>query len=430
MATHTIEELKDNQVEFTVTVPKEEVKPFMEEAAKRLSESTKIDGFRPGKADYEIIKQKFGEMKILEEALETIVRKTFVQAVLEQEIETVGQPKIDLEKLVPGNDLIYTAVVTRMPKVTKLADFKAFSVAAKKPEVEDKDIDLALKDLQRMQTKEVRAKEGSTAGEKDKVVLSMNMKKEGVPVEGGQSPNHAIYLSEEYYIPGLKEKLVGAKEGEEKKFTLAFPKDHVQKMLAGSDIEFEIAIKEIYHLEFPEMNDDLAKSLGQKDLETMKGLIKENLQKEKDNEEKFRQEKEMLEMIADKSRFEEIPNLLLNEEINKMAHELQHRVEEQGMEFDKYLESIKKTLADLKIDFAEQALMRIKIALLLKEIAKMEKVEVDQKEMDQELDALAKQYKDNEDAKKQIYSPMYREYMESLQRNRKVIDLLRETMVK
>ncbi|MBU0646473.1 trigger factor [Patescibacteria group bacterium] len=430
MATHTREDLEKNRVKLTITVPKEETRPHMEEAAKRLAQNTKIDGFRPGKADYEVIRQKFGEMKILEEALENIVRKTFVQAVLEQEIDTVGQPKIEMEKMVPSNDLVYTAEVTRMPKVTKLADFKTLSVKAKKPEIEDKDIDLALKDLQRMQTKETRGKEGSIVDDQDKVVLSVNMKKDGVPVDGGQSPNHAIFLSEEYYIPGFKEQLLGLKEGEEKKFVLTFPEDHVQKMIAGAEVEFEVAIKEIFHLDLPEINDEFAKSLGQKDLETMKGLIRENLQKEKDSEEKFRQEKEMLELIADKSRFEDIPDLLLNEEINKMAHELQHRVEDQGMEFDKYLESIKRTLADLKLDFTPQALMRIKVALLLSEIARREKVEVDQKEMDQELDALAERYQDNEEAKKQIYSPVYREYMESMQRNRKVIDLLRNAMVK
>lgn len=430
MATHTKEDLEKNQVKFTITVPAEEMRPYMEEAAQRLSETTKIDGFRAGKADYNVIKQKFGEMKILEEALEPVVRKTFVAAVLENELETVGSPKIDLEKIVPGNDLVYTAEVTRMPKVTKLADFRSLSVEAKKPEVHEEDVNLALRDLQRMQTKEVRAKDGQAVNEGDKVVLAMNMKKDGAPIEGGQSPNHAVYMGEEYYIPGFKEKLLGAKEGEEKKFSLPFPKDHVQKMLAGADVDFEVTVKEIFNLELPELNDNFAQTLGQKDLATMKELIQANLQKEKDNEEQFRQEREMLELLADKSRFEDVPDLLLNEEINKMAHELQHRVEDQGMEFDKYLSSIKKTLADLKLDFTPQALMRIKVALLLKELAKQEKVEVDQAELDKELDALAERYKDNEEARKQIYSPMYREYMESMQRNRKVIDLLREAMVK
>jgi trigger factor len=430
MPTQTIEKTPDNKVKITVTLSVEETQPYLEEAAAKISESSTIPGFRPGKAGYEVVKQRVGEMKIYEEALETIVRKTYVKAVLENDLETVGSPKIDVVKMAPGNEIIYTAEVQLMPKITRLAEYQKISVKAKTPEVSENEIDLALKDLQRMQIKETRAAAGKKVGATDKAVVAMNMKKDGVPVEGGQSPNHAIYLNEEYYIPGLKEQLMGMGEGEEKKFTLPFPKDHVQKMLAGAEIEFTIGLKELYNLEYPKLDDEFAKTLGQKDFAALRTIIKTNLLKEKESEEKFRQEKEMLEAIVEKSRFENIPDLLLNEEINKMVHELEHRVVEQGLEFDKYLESLKKTLADLKMDFTPQAMIRIKIAMALKEIAKAEKVTVTNEELDQELDALAHYYKDAEEAKKQIYSPEYREYMEAIQRNRKTIEALRRVIIK
>lgn len=429
MADVQVENLDNNRAKLTITVSVEEQTPFLEEAANHISQETSIPGFRPGKAGYETVKQRVGAMKVLEGALEPIVRAHFVKALLENDIETVGSPSIDMEKMVPDQAIVFTAEVALMPKVTKLADWRKLEVKAKSAEVEDKDVELALKDLQRMQTKEVRAKEGDVAGDKDKVVVSMNMKKDNVPVEGGQSPSHAIYMTEEYYVPGLKEKVLGMKEGEEKTFTLPFPKDHVQKMLAGSDIEFDIKVKELYRLEFPELNDVFAETLGQKSFDELKKLIKENLTKEKEGEEKFRQEKEMLELISEKSRFEDIPDLLLNEEITKMQQELQQRVEEQGLEFDKYLESIKKSLADLKMDFTPQALMRIKVALLIRHIAKEEGIKAEEAEIDAEVDKLAAQY-ENEEIKKKIYSPMYREYVEGMLRNRKVIELLKKEIVK
>ncbi len=425
MSSAILEHLPKNTVKFTVTVPADEVRPYMEEAAIRLSEKSSIPGFRPGKAGYEVIKQRLGEMKILEEALETIIRRTYVEAVTANDLNTVGSPHIDVEKMVPGNDLVYTAEVARMPAVTRLADYKKTKVRTKSIDVGEHDVEQALNDLRRMQTKEMRASAGTQAGGTHKVVVSIDMKKDGIPIEGGQAPNHAIYLGEEHYIPGMKDQIVGLKEGDKKSFTLPFPKDHTSKMLAGSNIYFDVNVKEIYSLEAPEADDAFAAALGQKDLATMKGLIKTNLEKEKREAETRRQEKELLESIANESRFEDIPDLLVNEEINKMAYELQRGVEEQGMDFVEYLKNIKKTLADLKIDFTPQAIMRIKIAIVLRDIFKKEGLRVEEKEIDAELDELAARYEDKE-ARKQIYSPTYREYVETMLMNRKTIALLKE----
>ena len=425
----SVEEKGEGRVKITFTVSVEEQQPFLEMAAEHISEHSSIPGFRPGKAGYEVVKQRVGEAKIMEEALEKIVRKLYVDAVIANEIDSVGSPKIDVEKMAPGNELVFTAEVTRMPRVKVLADFKKLSVTANVPTVEDKDVELALKDLTRMQTKEVRAVSDAIVTKTDKAVVSMDIKKDGVSIEGGQSPNHAVYLAEEYYIPGFTDQLIGMKEGEKKTFSLPFPEEYTQELLRGRDVDFEIELKEIFHLQPPSLDDEFAQSLGLKDFATMRELIHKNLLDEKIREEVARQEKEALELIANKSQFENIPDLLLNDEIEKMMHELKHRVEEQGMDFDKYLASLKKTLPQMKLDFTPQALMRIKVALLLREIAKQEKIEVTEKEMEDELDEVAAKYEDKE-TKQQIYSPEYRQYAEQITLNRKVIELVKAAMVK
>lgn len=429
MSNIQIEEKEKNIIKLTITVTVNEAQPYLEEASKRIASNSKVPGFRPGNAPYEIIKSRFGEMKIYEEALETIVRKSYVEAILANNLETVGSPKIDVVKLAPENDIVFTAEVSKMPEVTSVADYEKLEVKSNDASVTDNDIELALNDLKRMQTKEVRAKKGTVITDKDKIVVSMNMKKDGVPVEGGQSPNHAIYLTEDYYIPGLKEKVIGLKEDDQKTFSLKFPKEHVQKILAGNEIEFEIGIKEIYHLETPEVDDEFSKTLGMKDLKSLKAAISTNIQKEKSQEERFRQEKEMLELIAKNSRFDEIPELLLNEEINKMIHELKQGVEAQGHDFNEYLKNINKTVSQMKVEFTAQAMMRIKVALIMKTLAKDKGIKIKEEDIDNEIDNVAKQY-DNEEAKKQIFSPEYRDHTEQMMKNRKVIDLLRETMVK
>jgi len=429
MPSINIEEKEKTTIKITFTVTQEEARPYLEEAAVRLCKQTPIPGFRPGKADFEMVKQRFGEMKLLEEALEPIIRKSYVEAVLAKNLETVGSPKIDVEKLAPGNDIVFTAEVTRMPKALSLTDYKKLTVTSKPVEVTDKEIGLALSDIQKMQTKEIRVQTGMQISGQNKVVLSMNIKKDNVAIDGGQSPNHAIYLSEDYYIPGFKEQLIGMKEGDQKTFTLQFPKEHVQKMLAGNNVDFDITIKEIYSLEPPMIDDMFASSLGMKDLKELKEKIDKNLRDEKEIEEHTRQEKEMFDLLVKKSQFEEIPDLLLNEEINKMIDELKRNVESQGLEFETYISNLKKTLVQLKIDFTPQALTRIKVAIALRSVAEKENVELKDDEVDAELDRIAEHYEDPE-MKKRVYEPSFREYIERVLVNRKTISLLKQIMVK
>lgn len=421
----TIEDLEKNRVKITVTVPVDDVQPHLEAAAKELASQTKIPGFRPGKAGFDVVKQRVGEMKLYEHALESIVRSTYVKALIDHDIESVGSPKIDVEKLAPGNPIVYTAEVARMPQVTELANLSKITVKQNPISVDDKEVDTVLKDLVRMQTKEVRVQKDTVATATDKAVVNMAMKKEGVPLEGGSSPNHHVHLGEDHYIPGFKDEVIGMKEGEQKSFTLTFPKEHGIKNLAGQKIDFDITLAELYHLECPPIDDGFAKELGQESLQALKEKLCENITHEKTQHEHDRQERELLETVAKKSQFDEIPDLLLNEEVNKMIDELKRRVEEQGGKFDDYLTHIKKSLTEIKLDLTPEALTRIKVALVLRKVAKDQEISASDTELDARLDEIAEPYQDDKAAKEQIYSPEYRQYIAHTLTNRKVIDWLK-----
>ncbi len=418
-----------NKVTFTITIPAEEVKAAMKEAATRIGESSDIKGFRPGKADYATIEKRVGEMKILEEATEGLVREAFMKALLEEKIESVGQPYFNMNKMAPGNDMEFTAEVSLMPKIQKLADYNKLSVKKGDATPKQELIDQSKKDLASMQTKEVRAKAGYELKQGDKAVVNLTMKKDGVVVEGGEGQNHGIYTTESYYVEGFIDKIIGMKEGDSRSFTLKFPKEHYQKHLAGQDIEFTVEMKEIFELDTPEFDDKFAQALGMKDIKELEEKLIENLTKENEMEEARRQEKEMLEMIADKSKFDDIPDILVNQEVEKMIHEMQQSISQRGMKLEEYLQSIGKTMADMKLDFAPNALTRVKVSLILREIAKNEAVKIDAKELDSEIEKVAKQYEDKEQ-KKYIQSPQYRDFVEMQMKNKKVIDLLRSKIVK
>jgi len=264
---------------------------------------------------------------------------------------------------------------------------------------------------------------------RDKAVVNLTMKKDGVTLEGGEGQGHGIYTSETYYVEGFINKIMGMKEDETRTFTLKFPKEHYQKHLAGQGVDFVVELKEIFKLETPEIDDAFAVQVGLKNLAELEKKLEENLSQENQMEEGRRQEKEILEHLANKSTFDDIPDLLINQEIEKMISEMKNSVERQGMDFEEYLKSIKKTYADIKIDFAPSALTRVKVALILKEVAKAEKIEINAKKLDHEIEHIAEHY-DEKDQKEYIKSPRYREFVEMQMKNKEVLNLLREKMVK
>jgi trigger factor len=334
-----------------------------------------------------------------------------------------------MEKMAPGNDLVYTAEIALMPGITKLADYNQPVLKPEGIEVSDELMQQATQDLLRMRTNEVRAKSDHTLQSGDKAVVSLGMKRRGVVLEGGEAQNHGIYTAEKYYVDGFIDKILGAKEGEERAFTLKFPKDHYQKHLAGEDVDFTVKLKEIYTLETPKLDEAFVASLGFKSLDHYNEQLKLNLGEEKRSQEEKRQEKAVLEYLAEKSSFTDIGDLLVNQEIDKMIFELRQWVTQNGMEFDEYLKSINKSTADLKLDFAAQALVRIKVALILEAVAKQENIAPEASAVDAELDRIAEGVGKEPTIRERIYSPEYRERIETQLRNKQTVDFLRKKMV-
>jgi trigger factor len=427
---HKLERVNDSQVKITVTVPVEQVERGMRHAAEHMSEDTTIPGFRAGKAPYEVVKERFGEMKLLEHAAEEIIRATLSAALIEEDLNMVGQPYFTVEKMVPGNELIYTAEISLMPHIQKLADYTALNVKPEVTEASDDVVEQAKKDLLRMRTVEVRAGKDHGLVKGNKAVVNLGMKRGGVVLEGGEAQNHGIYTNEPYYIEGFVEQIIGAKEGEERNFTLKFPKDHYQKHLAGEDVDFTVKVNEIFTLESPAYDETFATGLGFKDLAELEIKLRENLNAEKVEQETRRQEKAVLELLAAKSTFPDIGDLLINQEIEKMVFELRQWVTQNGMEFDEYLKSVNKSVPDLKLDFAQQALIRIKVALILEEVAKQEKLAPTPEEIDAEVDRIGAAVSKDPAAKEHVFSPAYRDRIEAQLRNRKTVDFLKKAMVK
>ncbi|MFA6547974.1 MAG: trigger factor [Candidatus Magasanikbacteria bacterium] len=424
---HTLKQLPKSQVELIITVTLEDYKKDMETAALRISQRAAIHGFRPGKAPYDIVKQNVGEIKILEEAMQTIVEKNYHSAVVAEKLETIGMPEITIEKMAPGNDFVFKAVAALLPTV-KLGDTEKIKVEKKEIKVEDKQIDEVIENLKKMQGKEV-VKEG-VATKEDKVEVAMNMSINKVPVEGGQAPKHQVYLSEPHYIPGFAEQLVGLKKDDTKEFSLRFPDEHYQKHLAGKDVDISIKVNDVYSIEYPEISDELAQKLGQKSVEGLKEILMTNLKQEAQNKEDQRIEAELLEKVILASEFSEVPDVLIKSEKQKMFYELKNSLQDQGIEFEKYLKDLKKTEEEIAEDFAERALTRVKAALISRQIAKENDIKVEKEELDKEIEVIKITYKNDPKVDEALKRQEVLDTLAATIQNKKVVQWLKEKILK
>jgi len=418
-------ELPQSQVELSVEVSFDELKPYIEKGAQKVSEQVKIEGFRPGKVPYDILKQKIGEMSILEEAAHLFVEKQADEIVANNLVGSnpVGQPRVEITKLAPDNPLEFKIIISLLPTIG-LGEYKGLGMKIEKTRVDEKEVDKALGDIREMRAKEVISEAAAKTG--DKIIVDIEMFLDKVPVEGGQSKDIAIILGKEYFVPGFDKKISGAKKGEAREFSLPYPDNHHQTNLAGKLVDFKIKVKEVYERQIPELNDEFASIFQFKNVAELRKALTENIEHEKEHQAEHKYEAQMLEKIVDQTKFGDLPEVLLNNELHSMQHELEESLAQQGAKLEDYLAHLKKTKEQLWLDFSPSAVKRVKTALAIREISVVEKMTVSDQELNQKIAELKETYKDRSEIQEMIKQPHYRRYLENLLINEKVIKSLKE----
>ncbi|MDD5291188.1 MAG: trigger factor [Patescibacteria group bacterium] len=420
----TKKELEKSQIELTVELSLAEFKPYIEKGVKKVSEEIKIEGFRPGKVPFNVLKQKIGEMTILEEAAQIAVNKT-IEKILADNIDKqiVGQPRVDIIKLAPDNPLVFKITLSALPDV-KLSDYKNAKVKREEKEIKDEEVKKIMDNLKEMRATEAivdrEAKEG------DKVIIDIEMFRDNVPLEAGQGKGTAVILGKDYLIPGFDAKLAGIKKGDTREFDLPYPADHYDKNLAGKLVQFKVKAKEIFERQVPEINDEIAKAFGAKSAEDLEKNIRKNLEEEKKRESEQELEIKIIDKILAKTKFGDIPEVLIDHEAESMLAELEHTVTHQGGKFSDYLASLNKTRDQLTLELLPNAIKRVKSALAIRQIAIEEKLSVDEKEIDEKIEELLKQYKGYEKVEERVKDPSYRLYLHNSLINNKVVEKLKE----
>ncbi|MEK7097859.1 MAG: trigger factor [Patescibacteria group bacterium] len=418
-----IKKLPKSQVLFEVTVPAEEVLAQKERAAEALSLHLEIDGFRKGKAPYEVVKQRVGGARVFEEAGYIVMEKRYKEIIDKGEFKIIGRPKVEIKKIAEGNPLVFNITMAVYPEV-QLADYKAIAdgcVKEKKAvEVDDKELNEAIFAICRSKSKESVVPRPAQKG--DLAEVDFEIRLAGVKIEGGESRNHPIVLGEGKFIPGFEDGIIGMMAGEEKTFSITAPKDYAKENLRGKTLEVKIKANTIYEVIVPELTDEFAKSLGEfETAQALKDSVKKELLIEKENADKERVRHLLAQKVADKSTID-VADILVDQEISKMISELDANVCSHGADFEQYLATIKKTKDDLKNDFREQAERRVRMSLVLAEIADKENIKLDEAEISKRIDhALVSQQ--ITDASHIDYDSLH-SYISGIMRNEKVFDLL------
>jgi len=421
----TKKDLPKAQIELTIELSVEEFLPYIEKGASKVSEQVKIEGFRPGKVPVDILKQKVGEMAILEEAANIAVQKTIDEAILKNTMDrqAIGQPQVNITKLAPDNSFEYKVVASVLPSVA-LGKYKELGIKVDEQSVSDEELDKAINELRENQAHEVIA--DRPVADKDKVVADVKISLDKVPVENGQHKDLAILLGKNYFVPGFDDNLIGAQKGQTREFTLDYPADHHQKNLAGKKVEFSVTVKEIYARELHELNDEFASHFGLKKIEDLKKYFRENLLREKTTKADQKYEAQMMEKIVSETKFGDLPEILVDSEVKNMLSELEQSVVRQGGKFEDYLQHIKKDRAALMLDFAPNAVKRVKSALVVRELSMIEKIEATREDIKAKKDLLKLQYAGNEEVLKMFEEPGYDKYLQNVMTNEKVISQLKE----
>ncbi|MBZ9571724.1 trigger factor [Patescibacteria group bacterium] len=383
----SIKKLPKSQVEIKISISTEEFKNFTEKATLNLGKELEIEGFRKGKAPKEVIVKKIGQEKILKETIDLAIKENYLKVILENKIEVLGKPEIKILKF-SENSLEFKAKAPVMPEV-KLPDYKKIApqVKRKKISISEKEVEDAISWLQKSRAKFTFKNQPAQKGD----FLEIDF--QSPQIEAGARKKDGFILGQGHFVSGFEENLEGMVSGQEKEFSLEFPKNYFRKDLAGRTVDFKVKVNSVQKIELPEINDQWACNLGNfENLASLKKSIREGLNLEKEKEERLRVRQEIMAKTIKESE-SEIPETLIESEKNQMLEELKTRVSQiLKISLKEYLDKIKKTEKELKESFFPEAQKRIKYSLVLREISKREKIEVSEEEIKTETNKVLKNY--------------------------------------
>ncbi len=385
------EKLEGNQGVLTVEVDAETFNQGLDEAFKKVVKQVNVPGFRKGKMPRGMFEKRFGVESLYQDALDIILPDAYENAIKETGIEPVDRPEVDVEQIEKGKNLIFTAKVTVKPEV-KLGDYKGLEVEKLEETVTDEEVDAEIKQLQERNA-ELVVKEEGTVENGDTVVIDFEGFVDGEAFEGGKAENYSLEIGSGSFIPGFEEQLVGIATGEEKEVEVTFPEEYHAENLAGKPATFKVKVHEIKAKELPELDDEFAKDVDDEveTLDELKAKTRTRLEETKKRDAENSLKDTLIEKASENAEID-IPEAMVNTELDRMLREFEQRLQMQGMNLDLYFQFSGQDENALREQMKEDAGKRVRVNLTLEAIAKAENIEVSEDEINAELENMATMY--------------------------------------
>jgi len=387
--------ISPTKVELAITADQEFLDKVKDHVLGDFAKNMSLSGFRKGHAPKNLVEKNADPSALQSQFLDHAVNDLYAQALVDEKLRPAAQPEVNITKFVPFSTLEFKATVEVVGKIT-LPDYKAIRMTKKVEPTTEKDIDAVIEDLRNRDG----AKQDVTraAKEGDEVVIDFKGvdAKTKTAIANADGSDYPIVIGSGSFIPGFEPELIGLKPGEEKIFTITFPKDYGAEELQNKKVEFTVTVKTIQKVTLPKLDDSFAGKVGPfRTLKELRADVEKQLKVEKDNQAQRNLENDLLAEVAENTKAD-IPKVLIDEEIDRIEEEEKRNLIYRGQTWQEHLTAENKTAEQHHEGLREGAEARVKTGLALGEIAEAEGISYTQEELDSRITALKSQYNDKQ----------------------------------
>jgi trigger factor len=402
----TTNKLSDTKIELSFVLGKSELEDARLVSLKKMAGSVNIPGFRSGKAPANVVEKHVDPNALAESSLENAINKAVAKGFIDEKIQVLDRPQVEVLKYVPGETLEFKAIAETLPEV-KLGDYKKLKLRATKASVSSKDVDEVLDKIRDDYSEKKPTERAAKNG--DEAVIDFVGKKDGEAFDGGAGKEYSLKLGSNSFIPGFEDGIVGHKAGDKFDLKLTFPKDYFSEDLKGQEVVFEVVVHSVNEVVVPKLDMELVKKCGPfKSVEELKKDIKKNLEGQKNHEADEKLKDDLVKELVEISDVQ-APDILILDQTQALKQDTVQNLMYRGMTLEAYLSEIKKT----EDEWTEESLRpiaesRVKAGLVLAELSKELALTVSDEDVDAKLGELRDVYKKNEDAIKQLATDQVR----------------------
>lgn len=389
--TATWEKKEGNEGVLTVTVPAEKVDKAIDQAFKKVVKQINVPGFRKGKVPRQIFEQRFGVEALYQDAVDILLPEAYGEAIDETGIKPVDQPEINVTTMEKGSDMTFEASVVVEPEI-ELGDYKGLEIEKQNVELTEEELQESI-DHQLGHLAEMVVKEDGAVEDGDTVNIDFDGYVDGEQFEGGQAEGYDLEIGSGSFIPGFEEQLVGVKIGEEKDVTVTFPEEYHAEELTGKEATFKAKVNEIKYKDVPELTDEIANELDAEanTVDEYKENLRKKLTEQKETDAENNQKEEAISKASNNASVE-IPDAMINTELDRMVQEFGQRMQQQGLNLETYYQISGQDESQLREQMKDDAEERVKTNLTLTAIADAEEIEVTEADIDKELEKMSGQF--------------------------------------